>query len=363
MKFDKIPYFKFLPIIIVTLLLIKIINQTDFAFISINVLFQIISPIFYGFIIAYILNPAMNFLIKNFSLKVSLSIFIVYFSFFLLIVLSIGFIMPVVIRSISDLTLQIPTYVNNITELTQKFSDVFKNFDFSKILTDNLSMLGNELKNYFSSFISSGFSAVAVTAQAFFTISLSILLSIYFLSSKTQFKIYMVKLLYAFLKKSSADTIIEYAVEMNIVFSQYINGKLLESVILSIIASLGLTILRIPYALLMGVIVGFTNLIPYIGPFIGMVPPAIIAFFNKPLSAVFVIVFLLILQQFENLWLGPKILGNKVGLSPVSVIIAIIIGSALLGIPGMLISIPIFAFLKVSVNKYIQKKLESKNIK
>ncbi|MCL2321105.1 MAG: AI-2E family transporter [Oscillospiraceae bacterium] len=361
MKFNKIPYFRYLPVIIITLFLVRIINQTNFAFSSINVIIQIISPIFYGFAIAYILNPAMNFLIKRFSIKAQLSIFIVYFSFIMLIVLSIGFIIPVVIRSISDLTQQIPNYINNISNLATQFSDVFNNFDFSKILTDNLSILGNELRNYFTSILSSGFSAVAVTAQAFFTVSLSILLSIYFLSSKNQIKSFMIKLLYAFLKKETADTIIEYASDMHLVFSQYINGKLLESLILSVIASLGLTIIRVPYALLMAVVVGITNLIPYIGPFIGMVTPVVIAFFNRPLSAIFVIIFLLVLQQFESLWLGPKILGNKVGLSPASVIIAIIVGNSLLGIPGMLISIPVFAFIKVSLNKYIQRRYDSKN--
>lgn len=361
MRFNKIPYFSYLPIIIITLFLVKIINQTDFAFKGVDIIFQIISPIFYGFAIAYVLNPAMNLLVKNFSIKAHFSIFIVYFSFLLLIALSIGFIIPVVIRSVSDLTQQIPNYINNINELAKK-NDMFKNFDLSKVIVDNLSILGNEMKNYLTSLISSSFSAVAVTAQAFITISMSILLSIYFLSGKDHIRVTTIKILYAFFKKNSADTIIEYAAEIHLVFSQYINGKLIESIVMSIIALLGLTIIRVPYALLMAVIIGITNLIPYIGPFVGAIPPVIIAFFNNPWSALFVIIFILILQQFDVLWLAPKILGDKVGLPPVGVIIALIVGSALLGVPGMLISIPVSALIKVSLNKYIQKRLKDKGI-
>ncbi len=363
MKLNKrIPYFKYVPIIIITLFLIKIINQTDFTFKGIEIILKIITPIFYGFAIAYLLNPAMNFLIKNFSLGVKLSIFIVYSSFIVLIVVSIGFIIPIVIKSLGDLTLQIPNYINEITEITKKYNDAFKDFNLGKVILDNVSTLGNELKNYFGSFISSGFSAVAVTAQAFFIISVSVLLSIYFLSNKNEFKNYMLKVLFAFFKKETVENILEYASEIHIVFSQYINGKLLESLILSIIASLGLSIIKVPYSILMGIIIGLTNLIPYIGPFIGMAPPVIIALFNNPWSALIVIIFLLALQQVQNLWFGPKILGNKVGLSPVGVIISIIIGSALLGIVGMLISIPIFAFIKVTFNKYMMKRLSIKGI-
>jgi len=361
MKFNKIPYFRYLPIIIITLFLVKIINQTNFAFKGIDVIFQITSPIFYGFAIAYVLNPAMNSLVKNFSINTYLSIFIVYFSFLFFITLSIGFIIPVVVRNVSDLTLQIPNYINNINEFVKTY-EVFKNFDLSTIVVDNLSTLGNEMKNYFSSLVSSSFFAVAVTAQAFFSLSISILLSIYFLSSKDQIRITTIRTLYAFLKRETVDNILEYAEEIHSVFSKYINGKLLQSVLMSIVASLGLTIIRVPYALLMGVIVGFTNLIPYIGPFIGAIPPILIAFFNNPWSALFVIIFILVLQQFDALWFTPKILGNKVGLPPVGVIIAIIVGSALLGVLGMFISIPIFALIKIFLNKYIEKRLREKGI-
>jgi len=125
----------------------------------------------------------------------------------------------------------------------------------------------------------------------------------------------------------------------------------------------GLTILKIRYALLISVIVGVTNMIPYFGPFIGAVPAVIITFFDSPINALWVTIFIFVLQQFDGLILGPKILGDSVGLSPFWIIFSIVLGGGLYGVIGMFLGVPVIAIVITFTNRLIDWQLEKKSIK
>ncbi|EOD01031.1 Permease [Caldisalinibacter kiritimatiensis] len=122
-------------------------------------------------------------------------------------------------------------------------------------------------------------------------------------------------------------------------------------------------IIGAPYALVISTIVGVTNMVPYFGPIIGAVPAVLITLFYNPITALWMLIFILCLQQFDGLYLGPKILGTQVGLKPVYVISAIIIGGGLFGVLGMLLAVPIGAIIRTIFTRYIDSKLEEKNIK
>ena len=161
------------------------------------------------------------------------------------------------------------------------------------------------------------------------------------LKDKEKFIYQIKKLTYALFSNKRATKIIRSGREFNIVFSEYLIGKMIDSLIIGIICFIGTLIIRVPYPLLISTIVGVTNMIPYFGPFIGMIPAVLITLFYNPIKALWMFIFILGLQQFDGLYLGPKILGTKLGLSPFWVITAIIVGGKLFGILGMLLAAPI----------------------
>jgi len=148
--------------------------------------------------------------------------------------------------------------------------------------------------------------------------------------------------------------------EIHEVFSKYIVGKSLDSFIIAVLCFIGLSLMNIQYALLISFIVGITNMIPYFGPFIGMLPSALIALlasgqWEKGLG---VLIFIIVLQQLDGWLIGPKILGDSVGLDPLVVIIAIIIGGATFGLLGMFVSVPIVAILRSNFERFLKRHMK-----
>jgi len=182
------------------------------------------------------------------------------------------------------------------------------------------------------------------------------------LKDKETFILQLKKLIYSITSKDLADKIISLGNELNTVFSRYLVGRIIDGLIIGILCFIGCLILRVPYASVISTIVGITNLIPYFGPLIGMIPAFIITLFYSPIKAVWVLIFIFALQQFDGLYLGPKILGTKVGLRPFWIISAIIIGGGLFGVIGMFLAVPAVAMIKLMLKKYIDKKLDEKNI-
>ncbi len=150
--------------------------------------------------------------------------------------------------------------------------------------------------------------------------------------------------------------------EVDEIFSKYIIGKMIDSLIVGIICFMGLWFLKAPYALLMAIIVGVTNMIPYFGPFIGAVPAVIITLFTSPITALWVTLFIIVLQQLDGYIIGPFILGDSVGLSPFWIILAILIGGGLFGILGMLICVPVMAVVRNMFSRYINRRLDEKSL-
>lgn len=191
---------------------------------------------------------------------------------------------------------------------------------------------------------------------------IGIVISIYLLKDKEVFARMFKRLLYALLPVGTAKTTIDIFQEMDYIFKRYIIGKSLDCLIIGVLAVIGLLIIGAPYALLLGVIVGVLNFIPYVGPLLGMIPAFIITYFYDPFTAVLVLLFIFLLQQFDGLWLGPKILGDSVGITPFWVITSIIIGGSLFGLVGMFVSVPITAMIQVVLSRLIDYRLNRKNL-
>ena len=191
---------------------------------------------------------------------------------------------------------------------------------------------------------------------------LGLLISIYMLSGKEKIISYIKKLLFALFKDSTVNTVIKIGNRVNISFSKYLIGKFMCAAIIGILCFMGFMIFGIPFALLLSIIVCITNLIPYIGGFLGMIPSVIIIFLVDPIKALWALIILLLLQQLDSWVLSPKIIGDQTGLSPILIITALLVGGATFGIIGMFLAIPIFAVGKQFLDEFIVKRLKEKNI-
>ena len=166
---------------------------------------------------------------------------------------------------------------------------------------------------------------------------------------------------YAFVPVKYIQLILEISAEANRLFSSFIVGKAIDSTIIGLLCFVFMLILRLPYAVLISVIVGITNMIPYFGPFIGAIPSAIILLFISPLKAVIFVVMVFVLQQFDGLILGPKILGDSTGLKPLWIIFAITIGGSLAGVLGMFLGVPAVAFIRYLIQRLINHQLKKRD--
>lgn len=195
-----------------------------------------------------------------------------------------------------------------------------------------------------------------------FKIVVGFIIAVYLLLDKEKFQVGLKKIVYGFFKENQAHATIIFFGDVNKIFSRYIFGKTIDSAIIGLMCFVGLVILQTPYAALLAIIVGITNMIPYFGPFIGMVPAIILTLFVSPIKALWVGLFIFGLQQFDGYFLGPKILGDSVGLSPFWIILGILVGGSLMGVLGMLLAVPIVAVLQMIFTRMVDKRLSKKDI-
>lgn len=348
----------------------------------INNINSVLAPIFYGLLIAYLMNPIMCFFernlikwlkpkkVKQYKSIRTAAIFIVYICVAVTCVICLKFLIPQILSNIKDITNNIPKYVTEIQNALLALQDIIventKDWPYM-VDTDKLYKMLN-FESYASIEVVTPFvknlisNAINITSYIF-NIVIGFVIAFYTLKQKEYFMNGSKRLLYAIFEKSSADKIISFCKEGHELFVRFFVGKFIDSTIIGFIAFIVFTILESPYALLLSLIVGVTNMIPYFGPFIGAIPAIVITLFDGLAPAVAIGIAILIIQQFDGLILGPKILGDSIGLSPFWIISGIIVGGALWGPLGMFFISPLIAVILSNINKWIDKNLERKEIK
>lgn len=357
-------YFRLILFIIIILVTSKIVDNYAF-FISItSKLLHLLSPLFWGVGIAYVLNPPMMILEKKFPKhKRVFSLLVVYAIFIGILVIFFVFVGPEIIKNTIDLTERLLIIWNNsydyISDLLEELSTGL-GIDLS-FLNINENTFPKILEFFNTTFNHVFFTALNIT-KGFFTFVLGIFVSLYLLSSKERYLANTKKYVFAFLGKDKSKIIYNYAAKINIIFKNFLVGKFIDSLIVGIICFIGFTLLKINYAFLFSLIVGITNMIPYFGPFIGAVPAFVITLFFSPVQAIWVAIFLLALQQFDGWYLGPAILSESVGTSPLFIILAILIGGGFFGPIGMLLAVPTFKSVSIIWNDYIESRIKRGDI-
>lgn len=372
-------------VIVITILFEKILGNVENIYKSIvgtfNFLKVLLKPFLVAFAIAYFLNPAVRyiennkFVTENSFLKVGkrkrfMSVCITYIIAILAIYLMIATILPSVVTNVNTLIATFPSSINEIkkllidysseennilTPLLESFSQI-SNQDFTanhlvNTILKNITEAIFNLPNMFSSLI---FGVVSL-ANGVLAFVLGFVISIYMIFDKEYFKTQAKKIVYVLFRRKTAVKIIDVANLANITFEKFIVGKAIDSFLIGTIFFIVAVIFKVPYAPLFGLVIGVTNMIPYFGPFIGAVPVLIITLAWNYHMFLPIGLSILALQQFDGIILGPKILGDSIGLKPISIIFAIIIGGGLFGVIGMFLGVPVYAVIATIVNAAIDK--------
>lgn len=316
---------------------------------------KVISPFIYAFIFAYVLNPIMKLFERKLNLKRGLAVAITYVIVTGIIIVVGVYIVPIVIDSIISITTEVPRYINvvqswiNSALHDDKMYVILKDAGVLNIVTNISTKAGTIFISLLEGLAGS---LLSITADIVM-IGFGFLSSIYVLADKENF-IKQSKIIMAMiLKKDKTKKMLDLLRTYNKMIGLYIGSKALDSLIIGIIALVGLMILKVPYAILLAIIVGFTNMIPYFGPFVGEVVCATVSIFVSPMLALAVFLFLLGLQQFDAWYLEPKIVGSRVGITPFLIILGITIGGGFFGTIGMLLASPTMATLKVYYDKMV----------
>lgn len=189
-----------------------------------------------------------------------------------------------------------------------------------------------------------------------------IIISVYLLAMKEKSLARCCKMIYATMKQETAELVLTGLHNTNQVFSGFVRGKLLDSLIIGIICFIGCSLLNMPYTPLVSVVVGVTNVIPFFGPFLGAVPSAFLILLVSPRQCLVFVIFIVILQQFDGNILGPKILGDATGISSFWVIVAILVGGGFAGVLGMFIGVPVFACIQELLKFLMDRRLRKRNM-
>ncbi|MBQ2972050.1 MAG: AI-2E family transporter [Ruminococcus sp.] len=379
----KFSYLKVFWLITYTLIVAFLLINIKQVGTTLSNIFSVFMPFIYGFILAYILSFPYNFFYdrcfkkigtkrkKLFRLKKPLALLISYLLCFGVVGLLVGFLIPELSKSIARLIDDIPIYAQSI----QKWFDslvIFVREQFGYDLYDENTyneivnfLTGKDAQDVFKNFISDAFPAALNFGKVFTTglynWIIGIVVSIYMLSSKEKLCRQARAVVVAYLPIKTSRRVLQITDLSNKKCGKFIIGKIIDSLIIGLICFIGLSIFKFDYALLISVIVGVTNVIPFFGPFIGAIPCAFLLLLIDPLQSFWFVVFVIILQQFDGNILGPKILGETVGISGFWILFSVIVGGGLFGLPGMLLGVPVFAVIYTLIDDGVTKRLKEKS--
>lgn len=361
--------------IIISSILLKIIWNWAETLDNIKHFLSMLSPFLIGFFIAYLLNPLIKFFdkklfnelmhIKKASIRKFISILITYLLVFGIITVCIVVIIPELYVSISNIYYGITDYYNGFLDFVEKTNKKYPDIDLSyinSIIENNsqhiVEMLQGSIGTLLPLIYNTSISVISWTIN----LVIAIMVSCYMLIDKNIITLNIKRLIYAVVPQKKADNFLSTVYECNNIFSKYLVGKTIDSTIIGILCFIIMSVIGLKYALLISVIVGITNMIPYFGPFIGAVPGAVLLLTVDWKYCLVFCILILILQQFDGLYLGPKILGDSTGLRPVWIIFAITAGGWVAGVAGMFLGVPVVAVIAFLVDKFINKRLSEKNI-
>ena len=340
-----------------------------------HTLSDILAPFIYGSVVAYLLRPMCNFYEKQFEdllpkkmkkLADGFAVGLSLVSGILIVYVLIIMIVPQLYDSILGLWASLPDKVNSFLEWVQTvfgedeaFLQMF-NTSYRALYTELENWAKNTLGPYISSIVSGVGSSVYKVLMFLYNLLIGLIVACYMLSGRKKFSRQGVLVIRSMFKPKTADLVLEEISFVDRMFGGFIDGKILDSAIIGVLCYIGCLIFKFPNPLLIVAIVGITNVIPFFGPFIGAIPSTILIMIEDPIKGLWFIVFVLALQQLDGNVIGPKILGDRTGLSSIWVLFAIILCGGLWGLVGMVICVPMFAVIYDTGKKLVRRGLKKK---
>lgn len=378
---NKCKFKQYMLLIAFGVILFWLLSNYSLVFSTAGSILSVLSPVIIGFCIAFILNVPMSSLerrlfrpskksgklskIKN-KIKRPVSIFIVILLFLFIIFMIFYLVIPALINTLTQLTEDIPDYVNQISKkindqplITNWLESIKLNKDaviekLTAIIKDSVLTLKT---------VDSTISVVSSIFSSIINSVLGLFFAIYMLAQKEKLLSQCKKLTYAFIKKDFADKITYVCKKSADTFSKFLTGQCMEAIILGTLCTIGMLIMRMPYALMIGVLVAVTAFIPIVGAFIGVVVGAFLISVTSLPQALWFVVFMLVLQQIEGNFIYPHVVGSSVGLPSIWVLFAVTVGGNIGGIIGMFVSVPVCAVLYCVLSDIVYFMNQKKNPK
>lgn len=330
--------------------------------------FKVLEPFVVGFAVAYLLNSPVHFfenkVFRKLRWKRGLSIASVYLLLVVVLVVLINLILPQVTESVVALINNLEGYLSNLNAWVDSLVARFdlENADGIDALMVSYEDLISRAAKMVSVAIPQLLNFGVAVGSGVISAITALISSVYMLSGKSKLKRQLKSILFAIFATEKVERALSVSRRANEIFVGFINGKIIDSAIIGVLCFILCSIFRIPLALLISLIVGITNVIPFFGPFIGAIPSIMILLIVDPVSALKFTILVILLQQFDGNILGPKILGNSTGISAIWVLVAIVVGGGLFGFAGMLLGVPTFAVIYMLTKEFVTARLAEKHI-
>lgn len=396
LPWDK-EYLKISFHVIFTLLIVCIIGVVFFNVVPIvkvifNIIYRIISvfsPLWIGIIIAYLLEPIADYFqkiyvrfinnnynkIETVKKKLKIKSNLVACSkprtrvagttlTYITILIAIIIISFFVSLSIGSSSLGIESIAIKTMQNLNRFSNLLDNFKMNQFeITSQIYQIINLAIEQITSFVRELGNKIIINISKLggiiVNLSIAVVISFYFVKDKNMILSKLNELSNIFIPKKINTSLKIILGDIDAVFSGYIRGQLTDAFIMAVLISISLTVIGVDFSLLIGIVSGFSNIIPYIGAFVGAILAAIVGLLSgTPIKALIAVIIIFILQQIDGIFISPKVLSTQVNLHPILVILALSVGGALFGLWGMIFAIPVTAILKIFLNRYVQRKIQ-----
>lgn len=379
MKKFKLKHMDLIPILVVAFFLFKLVFSTNMSIKSaFDAIYSCVAYFLYGLIVAYFLNPLVSFVEKR-TVKESdsirkkkiirkISIAGVYLVVIGIITVFFATIIPAIVDAVKDFAENFPEYLANFQNWFNN-TFAFVSPEVSQKLSIFLSQTAENVTDWATQRLAvekiGGALSTAVSGSARFVLNFifAIVVSIYFLNGKESIIKQVKRFTLALFSESRASNIFACAGKINKIFYDFILSKLVQAFVFFILGLVVLAPLGVHFAPVISLVLAISNMIPYIGPWIGSVPCVALLLLYSPIQALILLIFILAMQILDNVFIGPKITSDRVGISPLLVIAGVSVGGTFGGVIGMFIGVPVVAVIKlVFYDSFVQKRLKEKDI-
>ncbi|MBQ6845357.1 MAG: AI-2E family transporter [Agathobacter sp.] len=340
-------------------------------------------PIIIGLVLTYLLMPVKNFIekplydwflnkkvneenAKKWARLIGITGALIFL--FIIIAILIAMMVPALVTSIVGLIDSMPEYVDSFVKWIEESG--IGNTAFATFVGNTITSITGELENWAvtellplaQQYIAQITSGVFSVVKAVLNFLIGIIVVVYVMTIQDKLLGQCKKVIYALFPPKKGNIIIKTIRKSNEIFGGFVIGKIIDSAIIGVIAYVGCVILQMPSAFLVAFIIGVTNVIPFFGPFIGAIPSVLLVLIQSPIHGLYLVIFILILQQVDGNIIGPKILGDKTGLASFWVLTSILIAGGLFGFFGMILGVPVFAVLYYIWQEFIKYRMKKKNL-